>query len=211
MASEPTLERAYPYRAGWRVIGCGVLIFGTMGAAALALVPFGCEKVQNGAMPIGVAMMVGGLFGAPMLFLAVIGLISGIRESISPPLLRVTPTSLLLPDSLKGSVPKDESGESKPDEPLFYGHPVKVPEGSRQGAAQPDEIPFSAIRWVRREGPINPGSHKLVIVHDLAPTTLVIEQYMMKWADFDELETVLRTAIPAAFAPTPPAGPATGA
>ena len=211
MASDPTLERVYPYRTGWRVIGCGVLIFGLMGGAAVSLIPFGCEKVRNGAMPIGVAMVVAGLFGAPMLFMAVFGLIAGIRESFSPPLLRVTPTALLLPDSLKGTVQKDESGESKPDELVFYGQPVKVPEGSRQGATQPDEIPFSAIRWVRREGPINPGSHKLVVVHDLAPATLVIEQYMMNWGDFDELETVLRTAIPAAFAPAPPEGPATGA
>jgi hypothetical protein len=211
MASDPTLERAYPYRSGWRVIGCGVLIFGTMGGAAVALVPFGCERVQNGQMPLGVAMMVAGLFGTPMLFMALVGLVTGVRESIAPPTLRVTPTALILPVSLKGTTPGDESGE-KPAEPLVvYGHPVTPPEGSRQGATHPDEIPFSAIRWVRREGPVNPGSHKLVIVHDLAPTTLVIEQYMMQWGDFDELEAVLRAAIPAAFAPAPPAGPTTGA
>jgi hypothetical protein len=191
MASDPTLERAYPYRTGWRVIGCGALLFGTMGGAAIALIPSGCEKVQNGAMPVGVAMMVGGLFGAPMLFMAVAGLITGVRESIAPPVLRVTPTSLLLPDGLKGTAPKDEDGEPKPGATPTH----------------PEEVPFSAIRWVRREGAVNPGSHKLVIVHDLAPVTLVIEQYMMNWGDFDELETVLRTAIPAAFAPAPPPGP----
>jgi hypothetical protein len=191
MASDPTLERAYPYCSGWRVMGCGVLIFGTMGGAAVALIPFGCERVQNGQMPIGVAMVVGGLFGAPMLLMAAFALVSGIRDSISPPLLRVTPSSLRLPASLMGNRPVDESGEPKTD----------------TSPPHPEEIPFSAIRWVRREGPINPGSHKLVIVHDLAPTTLVIEQYMMHWGDFDELETVLRTAIPAAFAPAPPAGP----
>ena len=191
MASDATLERAYPYRTGWRVIGCGVLMLGTLGTAALVLIPFGYERVQNGQMPIGVAMVVGGLFGIPMLFMAALTLYLGIRDSISPPLLRVTPTSLLLPESMRGTMPNDASGEPKPD--------ATVP--------HPEEIPFSAIRWVRREGPINPGSHKLVIVHDLAPTKLVIEQYMMRWGDFDELETVLRTAIPAAFAPAPPSPP----
>jgi hypothetical protein len=189
MASDPTLERAYPYCGGWRVMGCSVLMFGTMGAAAVALIPFGCEKVQNGQMPIGVAMVVGGLFGAPMLFVALVSLLAGIRDTISPPLLRVRLRALLLPDSLKGVAPSDEDGEPTPG----------------AAAPHPEEIPFDAIRWVRREGPINPGSHKLVIVHDLAPTTLVIEQYMMQAADFDELETVLRAAIPAAFAPAPPA------
>jgi len=188
MTSDPALERAYPYRTGWRSIGCGVLMFGAIGAAAVALIPSGWEKIQNGAMPVGVAMVVGGLFGLPMLFMAVVGLIAGVRESFAPPLLRVTPTSLLLPGGLKGTPEKDEDGNPKP------------------GAAppHPDEIPFSAIRWVRREGPVNPGSHKLVIVHDLAPVTLVVEQYMMNWGDFDELEAVLRAAIPAAFAPAPP-------
>jgi hypothetical protein len=195
MTSDPTLERAYSYCSGWRVMGCGVLMFGTVGGAAIALIPFGYEKIQNGAMPIGVAMMVAGLFGAPMLFMAVFALFSGIREAISPPLLRVTPHSLLLPKSLKGMTETGESGSRDPDAPP---------------TTQPDEIPFSAIRWVRREGPINPGSHKLVIVHALAPITLVIEQHMMKWGDFDELEAVLRTAIPAAFAPAPPTPPAAG-
>ena len=101
MASDPDLERAYPYCSGWRVMGCGVLMFGLMGGAALALIPFGWEKVQNGQMPIGVAMVVGGLFGAPMLFMAVFALVTGIRDTISPPLLRVVPRALL-PESLKG-------------------------------------------------------------------------------------------------------------
>jgi hypothetical protein len=89
---------------------------------------------------------------------------------------------------MRGTMPDDASDEPKP---------AATP-------SHPEEIPFSAIRWARREGPINPGSHKLVVVHDLAPVTLVIEQYMMRWGDFDELESVLRAAIPAAFAPAPP-------
>lgn len=187
MASD--LERAYPYRLGWWSVGCGVLLFGVLGSGAIALIPFGYEQVQAGKMPIGVAMVVAGLFGSPMLLGAVLALVGGIRESIRPPLLRVTPAALLLPESLRGVQPTDADREANPE----YTPP------------QPAEIPFAAIRWVRREGPLHPGSHKLVIVHDLAPATLVIEQSMMRPGDFDELESVLRAAVPAAFAPAPPA------
>jgi hypothetical protein len=190
--ADPTLERAYPYHSGWKVMGCGVLLFGTLGAAGVALMPFGCEQVRQGRMPLGVALMVIGLFAAPMILMAVVALVAGIRDSISPPMLRVTPTALLLPEGPRGETPLDDSGEPRKDVP----------------PPQPEEIPFTAIKWVRRERMYNPGSDRLLIVHDLAPTTLVIEQYMMYAADFDELETVLRAAIPGAFAPAPPTPPA---
>jgi hypothetical protein len=57
---------------------------------------------------------------------------------------------------------------------------------------------------VRREGGNAPTNNRLMIVYALIDRTLVIEQSMMQPADFDELETVLRTAIPSAFAPAPP-------
>jgi hypothetical protein len=188
------LERAYPYRSGWRVIGCGFVLFGLIGGIAAALIPLGYEQVQAGRMPIGVAMLVVGAFGTPLLVMAAFTVIIGIRERIHPPLLRVTPTSLLLPASLRGdqsATDREELAEGTPAPPVL----------------QPEEIPFRAIRWVRREGPINPGSHKLLIVHDLVPATLVIEQNMMQPGDFDELELVLRAAIPAAFAAAPPPSP----
>lgn len=189
MASESDLERAYPYTTPWQTIGCGVLLFGVLGSGAVSLIPFGWEQLQAGKMPIGVAMIVAGLFGSPMLFVAVFSLLVGIRNSFRPPLLRVTPAGLLLPKGLRAGAERLDEGDAEPSHDL----------------PQPAEIPFKAIRWVRREGPINPGSHKLLIVHDLAPATLVVEQFMMRGGDFDELEAVLRAAIPAAFAPAPPA------
>jgi hypothetical protein len=190
MSSDPGegLERGFPYRSGWRVLGCGMVLFGGLGAGALALVPFGYEQLRNGQMPIGVAMMVVGAFGAPMIVMALMTLFAGIRDRFRPPLLRVTASSILLPKRLQGdpALDKDEAGQD-----------LTVP-------PQPEEIPFTAIRWARREGPINPGSHRLVIAHDLASTTLVIEQHMMPWGDFDELDKVLRAALPAAFAAAPP-------
>jgi hypothetical protein len=188
---EAGLERAYPYRTSWWVVGCGALMFGILGGGAAAMIPFGWQQLQAGRMPIGVAMMVAGVFGAPMFFLALFSVAAGIRNTISPPLLRVTPTALLLPKTLRGSTETldEDNPEPAPDMP------------------QPEEVPFTAIRWARREGPINPGSHKLLIVHDLSKETLVVEQAMMRPSDFDELETVLRAAIPAAFAPAPPPPP----
>jgi hypothetical protein len=189
--ADAPLERAYPYRAGWRVAGCMTLFFALLGVGGTALVPVGCEKVRQGQLPIGVALTIIGLFGMPMLLLAVASIAMGIRDAFRPPLLRVTPTTLVLPEGLRGDPPQDEQGEPKPNAP----------------PPQPSEIPFAAIRWVRREGKPNPGSDRLVIVHDLAPTTLVIEQFMMRTGDFDELETVLRAAVPAAFAAAPPVTP----
>jgi hypothetical protein len=188
MSSEPdpTLERAYRYRAGWKVVGCFVLLFGAIGASGTALLPVGCAKLRNGDMVLGVFIVAGCMLAVPMLLLAVAGLIVGLRDVIRPPLLRVTPTTLWLPASARGPATTDAQGKE-----------VKPP-------PQPEEIPFAAIRWVRREAGPTPDAAKLMIVHDLSPTTLVIEQYMMRPDDFEELETVLRAAVPRAFAPAPP-------
>jgi hypothetical protein len=195
---ETPMERAYPYRAGWRVVCCGVVFLTMLGVGGTALVPVGCEKVRNGNLPVGIAFVIIGIFGAPMLLMAVVALAEGIRESIRPPLLRVTTTSLILPANLRQNSTKEEQDEQG------------EPKDPNQPPAHPEEIPFSAVRWVRREGPPNPGNDKLMIVHDLSVQTLVIEQAMMDTADFDELETVLRTALPGVFtsAPPPPTPPA---
>jgi hypothetical protein len=190
---DPALERAYPYCSGLQVIGCAAFFFAMLGAAGAAMLPFGCEQLRAGKMPLGIALLVIGLFTAPMLLFSLLMVYSGIRDAVRPPLLRVTPTALVLPLALRDFPPEqqeqDERGEpKKPDPP----------------GAHPEELPFAAIRWVRRESKVNPGSDRLMIVHDLAPVTLVIEQYMMRRGDFDELETVLRTALPAAFASAPP-------
>jgi hypothetical protein len=190
---EVPLERAYPYRTGWQSIGCLVVFLTLLGAGGTALIPFGCDKVRAGQMPIGIAFVVMGCFGAPMLLLALLALVSGIRETIRPPLLSVTPTALRLPMNLRENSTAEEQDER--GEPKNLNAPP----------AHPEEIPFEAIRWVRREGPINPGSHKLMIVHDLSAQTLVIEQAMMRPDDFDELETVLRAALPGVFTAAPPA------
>jgi hypothetical protein len=156
-----------------------------MGTAGAAMFPFGYQQLNDGKLPLAIALFTIGLFTAPMLLLALLSLGSGIVHVIRPPLLRLTSTELRLPKAARGASPPNEGDETK------------------AGLPQPEVIPFSAIRGVRREGKFNPGNYRLVIVHDLATTRLEIEQSMMRAADFDELETVLRAAIPATFAPTP--------
>jgi hypothetical protein len=90
---------------------------------------------------------------------------------------------------LRGNPPKDENGQPIPDAPK----------------PQPEEIPFTAIKWIRRED--GPGGSQLLIVHDLSPTTLIISQFNLNGADFDELQTILKAAVPAAFAAAPPPPP----
>jgi hypothetical protein len=187
-----SLERAYPYWHGWRVVCCLVFVFGVLGSGGLFLLPLGWEKIRNDQLPLGVALTLIGLFCVPMLLLALLAVVTGVRDTFRPPLLRVTTTSLILPMNLRQSATveaQDERGEPKDIDPP---------------PAHPEEIPFSAIRWIRREGPHNPGSDRLLIVHDLSDQTLTIEQHMMYAGDFDELETALRAAVPGAFANAPP-------
>jgi hypothetical protein len=99
---------------------------------------------------------------------------------------------------LQGSLRVSRS-EQNPDDRV-ESHGAKAP-------AHPEEIPFSSIRCVRREGAIAPSSHRLLLVHALSDRTLEIEQTMMWPSDFDELETVLRAAIAAEFATAPPPPP----
>jgi hypothetical protein len=187
------MERAYPYCNGWQAACCSSLAFGVLGGVGVALLPYGIQQVRNGPLPLGIALVMIGVFTLPMLFLALFVVISGVRDAIRPPLLRVTPTALLLPPSLR-DLRADQEEQDDRGEPKDLSPP----------AAHPAELPITAIRWVRREEG-SPGTlHRLMIVHDLSDRTLVIEQAMMRREDFDELETVLRAAIPATFAPAPP-------
>jgi hypothetical protein len=185
---EPPLERSYPYRTGWKVLGCTALVFGVTGFSGLALAPFGCEQVRNGNEVFGWIAIVIGLLLAPTTLMAVIGGGLAVKDAIRPALLRLTPVALLLPSDARGQpLEKDEQGNPKTDGPR----------------AHPEEIPFTAIRWIRREAGATPGNDRLLIVHDLSATTLELQQYMMRAADFDELETVLRAAVPEAFVALP--------
>jgi len=190
---DPALERAYPYTSGLRVAGCAALFFAVLGLAGTAMLPFGCDQIRAGKMPLGVALIVIGLFTAPMLLFALLMVYTGIRDAIRPPLLRVSPTALLLPLALRDLRPDQEEQNDRGE-----------PKNTNPSPAHPETIPFTAIRWVRRENKANPGSDRMMIVHDLAGTTLVIEQYMMHREDFNELELVLRAALPMAFTSAPP-------
>jgi hypothetical protein len=176
-------ECGYPYSTSLRAIGCAALVFALLGGAGAAMLPFGYEQLRAGKMPLGVALMVVGLFTLPLLFFSFSTLYSGIRDYIRPPLVRVTTTALLLPPAPRACRPdqekQDERGEPKDLDPPTH----------------PEAIPFAAIRALYRESKINPGSDRLVIVHDLASIRLVIEQCMMRPADFDDLERVLRASL----------------
>ena len=156
------LECAYPYWPGLGVTGCTAFGLGLMGAAGAALFPFGCQQLNAGKLPLAIALFTIGVFTAPLLLLALLSLGQGIVHVIRPPRLRLTATTLLLPRSARGTPPPHEGDEPKP------------------GPPQPEAIPFTAIRWVRREAKFNPGNDRLEIAHDLAPTTLEIEQSMMR-------------------------------
>jgi hypothetical protein len=121
-----------------------------------------------------------------MILFAVAAFVVAVRDTVRPPLVRVTPAALLLPDDARGQpLEKDEHGNPKPDGPRTH----------------PEEIPFTAIRWIRREA--GTGNDRLLIVHNLSTATLELQQNMMSAADFEELETVLRAAVPEAFVALP--------
>lgn len=184
-APEPPIERAYPYWAGWHVVGCAILFFGLLGSMAVALLPSGYERLQTGDLPTGIAMMVMGLFGVPTLAMSLFSLAGGLRDTLRPPLLKLTASALLLPDEARGDPPQDEYGEPTSTEP-----------------PHPRELPFVAVRWAKRSGP--PLNPVLLVSHELSAQELQIRRNMMRRADFDDLEAVLRAALPAAFQNAPP-------
>lgn len=188
--AEPA-ERAYAYWIGWHVAGCAILFFGLLGSIGVSLLPAGYGRVQTGDLPTGVAMMVIGVFGIPTLGMAFLSIYAVVRDTFWPPVLRITATALVLPIEARGEPPQDEYGEPIGNEP-----------------PQPAEVPFAAIRWIKRAGPRFNGA--LLVAHDLSAQELSIRQCMMWNADFDELEGLLRAALPAAFLSAPP-DPQTGA
>lgn len=190
---EEPLERSYPYCTGWKMTGCFSLILGLVGAAGTMLVPLCCDQWRNNNnMAFAVLAVLGAPCTALSVLFAVVAFGLTIRDAVRPPLLRVTPTTLILPGDARGeALEKDARGNPKYDGPRTH----------------PEEIPFSAIRWVRREAGAAPGNDRLLIVHDLSPATLELQQSLMRDADFDELETVLRAAVPEAFTALPVAPP----
>lgn len=173
------VERAYPYWAGWHTVGCSVLFFGLLGLIGVGLFPAGYAKFQAGQLPTGIALMTLGVFGLPTLGMSVWSFVGGVRCSVRPPLLRLTATALVLPAEARGQPPQDEYGEPIGTEP-----------------PQPREVPFAAIRAVARAGPHR--NQTLTVVHDLSAEPLQLKQFMMRDADFDELDALLRERVPAA-------------
>jgi hypothetical protein len=188
--SKPATDRAYPYWAGWHVVGCAIIFFGLLGSIAVALLPAGYERVQTGDLPTGIAMMVMGLFGVPTLAMSVWSFVAGVRDTVRPPLLRVTADALLLPAEARGEPPQDEYGEPTSTEPP---HPAAVP--------------LATVKWVKRGGP--PLNPVLLVAHDGAAQPLELRRNMMSRGDFDDLEATLRAALPAAFLAAPPDPPST--
>jgi hypothetical protein len=182
MGDDLQCERSYPYAAGWKVglIGIGMSVILTAGGMAIvsAVRGLGIDPLLRLGLTLVFVLMTLGF----MLITLVVA-VAMIQNLVAPPRLRVTLTGLMLPDSLRPpGTGSEEAGKEK----------------------GPSSIPFADIRWVRREGVASaPSLDKLHIVHALSPTTLVIEKSMMWEADFDELETVLRAAVPSAFGPAP--------
>lgn len=184
-------ERAYPYWAGWGTVGCAIVFFALVGGIGVSLFPTGYEKFKAGELPTGIALMVIGVFGLPTLGMAVWCVIAGVRDTFRPPVLRVTAEALVLPIEARGEPPEDEHGEPIGAEP-----------------PQPETVPFAAIRRVVRTG--TRYNSTLEVTHDLCATPLAIKKHMMHARHFEELEAVLRAAMPGAFAAAPAAGPGGG-
>ncbi len=189
MASEigPAFERSYRYQASWGPLGCACLLLLTFASTAIALVSYGIEQIGNGQMFLGVsALIIGGLTGLSVIFV-LFGIVVAVRAIVSPSQVRLSTSALHLPTS------------------FFCGLATRVAEGTdRDSSEQPEEIPYRAIRWVRRETGTAPGNDRLMIAHELSTETLEVRQSMMRPDDFDELETILRAAVPDAFAAAPP-------
>jgi hypothetical protein len=181
-SDELPAERAFAYRSGWHVVGCAVVFFGLVGGIGVSLFPTGYEKARAGQLPTGIALMVIGVFGLPTLGMALWSLVAGVRDALRPPLVRVTATALVLPPAARGEPPVDADGEPLGKEP-----------------PHPEAIPLAAIRSLTRSGPRFNGV--LEIGYERGPEPLRLMQHMMRAADFDELERVLRAAVPGAFAP----------
>jgi hypothetical protein len=189
MASEidPAFERSYRYQASWGSLGCACLLLLTFGCTGVALVSYGIEQIGNGQMFLGVsALIIGGLTGLSLIFL-LFGIVVAFRAIVNPSQVRLSTSALHLPTS------------------FFYGLATRVAEGAEPDPSeQPEEVPYRAIRWVRRDKGPTPETDRLTIAHELSSETLTIRQSMMRPDDFDELEMILHTAVPDAFAAAPP-------
>ncbi|MBA4186760.1 MAG: hypothetical protein C0467_01955 [Planctomycetaceae bacterium] len=183
------VEHAFPLRVGCAAQGCAVMFLAVVGSIAAATLTAGYMKFVNGDVPLGLGLCVISLLGLPGLILAPIMLLSGLREVLNPECLYLTSNALILPPRLRGT-PPDAQGNPIPNAP----------------GPQPEVIPFTAIRKITcGTGPTG----RLRIDHDLAPTTLVLLEYLMTPRDYESLEKFLRAGIPTAFT-APAKDPGTG-
>jgi hypothetical protein len=178
-------EHVYTLRAGCAAQGCAVAFLAVIGGLALATLPAGYLRIVNGDVPFGVLLCVLGLIGLPALIFAAMLMLSSLREVLNPDQLVLTETAIVLPERLRG-LPPDAQGNVPPNAP----------------GPQPQLVPFSAIRTVKTS---DGRGIRLQIEHELAPSPLVLHEFLMTPADFDALEAVLREAAPGAFVvPAPP-------
>lgn len=187
--SGQALERAYRLRRGCAAMGCAFLFLFAIGGSGAAGLSSGCAKIQNAQgwqLALGWTLVVLGGLALPLLLLAPLMLIVAVKDMLHPQYLRLNTRELVLPLQLRGMQPKDEKGQPIPDATF----------------PQPKVIPYSAIRWIRRED--GTSGSQLLIVHDLSTTTLIIQSTSLSGGDFEEMETILKTAVPAAFAAAPP-------
>ncbi|MCE9561903.1 MAG: hypothetical protein K8U57_07600 [Planctomycetes bacterium] len=172
-------EHAFPLRVGCVAQGCAVMFLALIGSIAAATLTAGVMRITSGDMPLGALLCVVGLIGSSALVFAPILMLSGLREALNPEYLMLTSSAMVLPPRLRG-VPPDAQGNPIPNAP----------------GPQPEVIPFSAIRSIScGSGPTG----RMRIDHSLAPTTLVLLEYLMTPSDYETLEKLLRAAVPAAF------------
>jgi hypothetical protein len=156
------------------------MFLAVIGSLAAATLTAGVMRITSGDVPLGALLCVLGLVGLPALVFAPVLMLSGLREMLNPQYLLLTSSAMVLPPRLR-DVPLDRQGKPLPNGP----------------GPQPEVIPFSAIRAI--SSGVGPTG-RLRIDHNLAPTTLVLLEYMMTPGDYETLEKLLRAAIPAAFA-----------
>ena len=132
----------------------------------------------------GVALMVVGLFTAAHIVLLLLHALLGHPRSRSGRRFCASPRPPSICRPLRAL-----AGRSRKSKTIAVSPKTSIRPRIRR------RFPLIAIRGLQRESKINPGSDRLVIVHDLAPMALVHRAIMMHPSDFDDLDALLRTAL----------------